>query len=463
MLVKLAIPTLAIAAVAAAIFVLGAGWSFAQSNDVTYLSEADVRVQESNPDGYYAHRGLWTDGTTSYRKESYLRFKVSGVDEEALKSAKLRVHSYEGTHDGPAMYQTTNDWSEGGITWANRPATVGPEIDDAGGVAKGSWVEYDVSSVVDGDGTYSFALRSGSADLAKFDGWEGSHQPELVVSVEGDPILVGAGDIASGENDDDAATAELLEAIPGTVFAVGDDAYESGSIEDFESYYEYTWGTEKARTKPSPGNHEYVGGSTPQYGRGYFDYFGAVAAQSNGGSYSYNLGEWHIVSLNTGKCYGSAEADGSIPRCGPGDSMIEWLKRDLAANGAQCTLAYFHHPRYSSGIEHGSEPGYTKAIWDALYADNAEVVVSGHDHDYERFAPQDPEGKLDEERGIRQFVVGTGGRSLRGFGEIEANSKVRNSDTYGVIKFTLKPGSYDWDFIPVDEGAFTDAGSGRCH
>ena len=380
-----------------------------------------------------------------------------------VESAKLRVYSYDGTEDGPAVYETTDDWSEYRITWANRPPTVGPEIDDAGPVTRGSWVEYDVSGVVDGDGTYSFVLRSASADIAKFDAWEGSHQPELVVSVEGDPIIVGAGDIASGETKGDASTAELLDTIPGTVFTVGDDAYESGSIEDFQSYYEPSWGRHQARTKPSTGNHEYVGGDPQQYGRGYFDYFGAVAAEDNGGSYSYNLGEWHIVSLNTGQCYGSPEADGSIPNCGPGDPMIEWLKRDLATNGAQCTLAYFHHPRWSSGIEHGSEPSYTKAIWDTLYADNAEVVVSGHDHDYERFAPQDLEGNLDEERGIRQFVVGTGGRSLRDFGEVEANSKVRNSETYGVIKVTLHSGSYDWEFIPIDEGAFTDAGSDRCH
>jgi hypothetical protein len=438
------------------------GLAFAQTDDVSYLTEADTRVQESNPDVNYAHRGLWTDGTTSDRKESYLRFRVSGVSEGSLKSARLRVHSYEGTQDGPALYQTTDEWSEKGLTWANRPATIGPKIDDAGGVAKGSWVEYDVSGVVEGDGTYSFVLRSDSAGLAKFDAWEGFHQPELVVAVEGDPILVGAGDIASGENNNDSATAALIRETPGTVFTVGDVVYESGSLWEFENYYGPTWGTEKARTKPSPGNHEYVGGDPKQYGAGYFDYFGAVAAKANGGSYSYDLGEWHIVSLNTGQCYEEKEVDGSLPGCSPGDPMIEWLKRDLA-NDARCTLAYFHHPRYSSGVEHGSDPAHTKAIWDALYADNAEVVVSGHDHSYERFAPQDPEGNLDEERGIRQFVVGTGGRSLRGFGEIEANSEVHNSDTYGVIKFTLHPDSYDWEFVPVEAGAFQDTGTGQCN
>jgi hypothetical protein len=462
--VKLAIPTLAVAVVAAIIFVLGAGRFFAQTNEVTYLSEADVRVQESNPDGNYAHRGLWTDGTTSDRKESYLRFRVSGgLTEGTLKSAKVRVYAYEGTENGPAIYQTTNDWSEGGITWVNRPPTVGPEIDDAGMVAKGSWVEYDVSGLVDGDGTYSFVLQPGSADLAKFDAWEGFHQPELVLNMEGDPVLVGAGDIASGESDGDTATARLIREIPGTVFAVGDVIYESGSIEDFERYYEPTWSTEKARTKPSPGNHEYVGGDPQQYGRGYFDYFGAVAAEDNGGSYSYDLGEWHIVSLNTGQCYGEEEPDGTIPNCGPGDPMIEWLERDLAANDAQCTLAYFHHPRWSSGIEHGNEPNYTKAIWDTLYEYRADVAVSAHDHDYERFAPQDTEGNVDEERGIRQFVVGTGGRSLREFGKIKANSEVHSYDTYGVIKFTLHPDGYDWEFVPVEQGAFTDAGSDQCN
>ena len=461
---RLVVMFLAIAAVAAAVLALRARLDPAPGNEVTYLSEADVRVQESAPGSNYAGRGLWTGGATGFRMESYLRFRVSGVKGGTIEGAKLRVRSYEGTQDGPALYEATDGWSEQGLTWANRPASVGPQLGDAGALDPGSWVEYDVSGVVTGEGVYSFMLRSGpTPETSKFDAWEGAYQPELVLRVEGDPVLVGAGDIASGENDAVEDTAELVRDTPGTVFAVGDVVYESGSAEDFGRYYDPTWGTEKARTKPSPGNHEYVGGGPQQFGDGYFEYFGAVAAKENGGSYSYDLGEWHVVSLNTGQCYGAKEPDGSYPRCGAGDPMIEWLKSDLAASGARCTLAYFHHPRWSSGIEHGNDPASAKAIWDTLYEHGADVAVSGHDHDYERFAPQDDQGNRDEDGGVRQFVVGTGGRSLRGFGEIEANSEVRSSEAYGVIKFTLRPDGYDWKFLPLEGGVqFTDSGSDRC-
>lgn len=461
---KLAVPALVIS-VAVAAAVLAFAWPFdspARANEVGYLTEVDLRVEESNPGENFAGRGLWTGGSASNRKESYLRFRLGAVG-EGVRSAKLRVYAYDGTADAPAVFETADGWSEYGTTWSNRPRVVGPEIDDAGAVASGSWVEYDVSAVVDGGGTYSFSLRSGSADLAKFDAWEGHHQPELVVALGDDPVLVGAGDMASGENDSVEGTADLLDNIAGTVFTVGDNVYESGSTEDFANYYEPTWGRHRARTKPSPGNHEYVGGDPQQFGAGYFEYFGAVAAEDAGGYYSYDLGGWHVISLNTGHCYGDPEADGSLPRCGPGDPMIDWLERDLAANEARCTLAYFHHPRWSSGVEHGNDPASAGAIWDALYAGGVEVAVSGHDHSYERFAPQDAEGNRDEGGGVRQFVVGTGGRSLRGFGEIEENSEVRSSAVYGVIKFTLKPRGYEWEFVPVEDEGFTDAGSDSCH
>jgi hypothetical protein len=275
--------------------------------------------------------------------------------------------------------------------------------------------------------------------------------------------LVGAGDVSKGSTNDDEATAKLIRGIPGTVFTLGDNAYDTGSLEEYNAYYEPTWGTEKARTKPSPGNHEYVYGTTKQYGAGYFDYFGAVAAKENAGSYSYDVGDWHVISLNTGQCYGPVEADGSRPRCGPGDPMLAWLESDLEANQKSCTLAYFHHARWSSGSSHGSEPAYTQAIWDVLYAHDADVVLSGHNHNYERFAPQDPQGNRDDAGGIRQFVVGTGGGGLNGFGTAVANSEVRNSTTHGVLKLTPHSGSVDWEFVPVAGKTFTDSGSQNCH
>src|SRR5215212_10633096 len=154
-----------------------------------------------------------------------------------------------------------------------------------------------------------------------------------------DVSVLAAGDIASGSNANDEATAKVLRAHAGMpILPLGDDAYDGGSSSEFSNYYAPTWGTEKARTKPVPGNHEYVGGTTKQYGAGYFNYFGAAAHQENAGSYSYDLGAWHVIALNTGQCHGTLEADGSSPRCGPGDAMITWLHDDLAAHtNAQCT------------------------------------------------------------------------------------------------------------------------------
>ena len=264
-----------------------------------------------------------------------------------------------------------------------------------------------------------------------------------------DPVLAGAGDIARCSSSGAEATAKLLDSIPGTVFTTGDNAYESGTATEFQKCYDPTWGRHKARTKPSVGNHEY---NTPG-ASGYFGYFGAATGDPTKGYYSYDLGEWHIVALNS-MCE-------KVGGCGATSPMVSWLKQDLAANPNACTLAYFHHPLFSSG-EHGNQTKM-RPTWDALYAANAEVVLNGHDHSYERFAPQRPDGTLDSARGIREFVVGTGGGSHYAFGTIKANSQVRNSNTYGVLKLTLHPTSYEWKFVPVAGKTFTDSGTTSCH
>jgi calcineurin-like phosphoesterase family protein len=265
-----------------------------------------------------------------------------------------------------------------------------------------------------------------------------------------DAVLVGAGDIADCASSGDEATAKLLADISGTVYTTGDNAYESGAPPEFSECYDPTWGRYKARTRPSVGNHDYL---TPE-ASGYFGYFGSAAGDPKKGYYSYDLGEWHIVSLNS-MCW-------HVGGCGPTSPMVSWLKEDLAANPKPCTLAYWHDPLFSSGY-HGSAPRM-KPSWDALYAANAEVVLNGHDHDYERFAPQSPSGAADDERGIREFVVGTGGRELRPFRTtIEAHSEVRNAHTFGVLKLTLHADGYDWKFIPVAGKTFTDSGTGFCH
>jgi len=268
-----------------------------------------------------------------------------------------------------------------------------------------------------------------------------------------DPVVVAAGDIATCSDAGDEATANLVGGIDGTVLTLGDNAYPDGSVEDFRECYDPTWGNFKERTKPTPGNHEYY----TEGAAGYFDYFGKAAGDPDEGYYSYDLGEWHLIALIS-NC-----GEGEI-RCGPGSPQVQWLEEDLAANDDKaCTLAYFHHPLFSSGVRHGSAPE-VKPLWEALYGAGADVVLSGHEHNYERFAPQDPGGRADSQRGIRQFVVGTGGRGNYPILDPLPNSEVHNDETYGVLKLTLHPKSYQWRFVSVERReTFTDSGSAQCH
>jgi len=242
----------------------------------------------------------------------------------------------------------------------------------------------------------------------------------------------------------------LVNAGVTAVLTLGDNQYENGAYEKFLASYEPSWGRVKAMTYPAPGNHEY---QTPA-AAGYFRYFGAAAGDPSKGYYSYDIGTWHLVALNS-NC-------GDIGGCGPGSPQEQWLRADLAANSEACTLAYWHHPLFSSGAY---RPGISsvKPLFQALYDYNADVVFVGHDHNYERFAPQDPNGALDIARGLRQFIVGTGGKSLYGQGVAIANSEVRNSDTYGVLKVRLTSTGYEWQFVPEAGRNFTDSGSSACH
>jgi hypothetical protein len=266
-----------------------------------------------------------------------------------------------------------------------------------------------------------------------------------------DAVLVAAGDIADCNSTHAADTANLLATITGTVAALGDNAYERGTLTEFTTCYEPTWGRHKDRTYPAVGNHEYE----TRGAEGYYRYFGAAASPLDSpctanckGYYSYNLGAWHIVVLN------------SEIAAGANSAQEQWLRTDLAAHPADCTLAYWHTPRFSSGSTLASNK--TLALWQALYDYGADVVLNGHEHFYERFAPQTPDGDADAEYGIRQFIVGTGGTNLRGFATIHPNSVVRNGTTWGVLKLTLHATSYDWEFIPIPGQTFTDTGSANC-
>ena len=258
-------------------------------------------------------------------------------------------------------------------------------------------------------------------------------------------VFVGAGDIANCEMLGGArATAALLDTIEGTVFTTGDHAYQTGSAKEFQNCYEPTWGRHKKRTRPTIGNHDLI----TDKGRPYFEYFGENAGPAGLGYYSYDLGAWHIISLNS-----AAPARKNTPQ-------MKWLLADLSAHPADCVLAYWHIARFSSG-GHGSD-SLMADVWHVLYEAGADVVLSSHDHDYERFAPQDDKGKADPEHGIREFVVGTGGGGVYEFKRVGSNSEVRNNRTYGVLKLTLKPGRNVWEFVPMAGQKFRDAGSGTC-
>lgn len=257
-------------------------------------------------------------------------------------------------------------------------------------------------------------------------------------------VLVGAGDIAECDGAGDEATAQMLDTIPGLIFTVGDNAYPDGATEDYLQCFEPSWGRHKARMRPSPGNHDY----NSDEAAGYFAYFGALAGDSGKGYYAYRTGGWLVLSLNS-----NISADS-------GSAQLDWVRSELRGS-PRCTMAYWHDATFSSGSSHGSDPT-TRPVWDALYEANADVVVVAHDHTYERFAPQRPDGTPDSERGLREFVVGTGGGDLDGFSTPELNSEVRYSAAHGVLKLRLHPRGYAWEFINV-RGDVIDTGVGSCH
>jgi acid phosphatase type 7 len=276
-----------------------------------------------------------------------------------------------------------------------------------------------------------------------------------------DPIVVAAGDIACGTGTAaglpcrQAATAGLIGTIaPAAVLPLGDIQYENATLADFNTYYGPTWGVYKSITWPAAGNHEYQTAGAA----GYFDYFNGVGVQSgragdrSKGYYSFNLGAWHLVAINS-NC-------AAIGGCGAGSPQEQWLRADLAANPAVCTLAYWHHPRFSSGAAGNNSS--LQPIWQALYDYGADLVLAGHDHEFERFAPQTATGTFDLAKGVRSFVVGTGGKDRRAFATIRANSEFRDNSSLGVLKLTLHADSYDWQFVPIPGDPLADAGTATC-
>jgi hypothetical protein len=267
-----------------------------------------------------------------------------------------------------------------------------------------------------------------------------SGPPPIALPTTG--VLIGAGDIAVCGSPGTEGTAALLDLLDGTIFTAGDNAYFQGTAAQYQHCYEPTWGRHKARTRPAPGNHEY---ETPG-ASAYFSYFGPSAGPPGLGYYSFTAGPWHVVSMNS-----------NVP-AGEGSAQLQWLREDLAATNARCVAAIWHHPVFSSG-QNGPQPMMRDA-WRVLRELGADVVISGHDHIYERFARQDETGRATSS-GLRSFVVGTGGAEITRPVRASPNSEIRFS-TSGVLKLTLNHETYAWQFIPVDPSPFTDSGTDSC-
>ena len=297
------------------------------------------------------------------------------------------------------------------------------------------------------DGTFTVSLRvTNSANVS-------SAPSSTTAAIE--PVLVGAGNVGTCGTNNDESTAQLLDAIPGTVFTTGDNVFQDGTDSEYVNCYAPTWGRHLARTRPTLGNHDYANGESDAAGS--FNYFGDRLGPTRGlGYYSYDLGTWHIIVLND-----KGDTQGDLR--GIDAAQTEWLTNDLNAHTNQCTLAMFHIALFISSKLEGwtVNPGH-KPLWDLLYAKGVDVVVNGQQHNYERFTPMTPTGDVDATNGIREFNVGTGGDAVDTFTVIHPHSETRAA-AFGVLKLTLKTGSYDWQFVPVAGETYTDSGSGSCH
>jgi hypothetical protein len=312
---------------------------------------------------------------------------------------------------------------------------------------------------VTADATYTYRVRARDAA-----GNRSKVSRKLVATASAAVVVAAAGDVACDPSDSNyhggtgtstacrqLYTSNLL--VNGgfdAVLALGDLQYNSGSLDDFNEVYDPTWGRVKSITYPVVGNHEYGQSNASDY----FQYFGSRAGPAGKGYYSFNLGSWHIIAINS-------ECD-EVGGCGTGSPQETWLRNDLASHPATCTIAMWHKGRFSSG--HDGDNTFMQPMWADLYNAGVEILLSGHSHDYERFAPQDASGHLDNTAGVRQFIVGTGGAFFTGLGtSFDANSQAHQNTTYGVLQLTLRSGAYDWKFLPEAGKTYTDSGTTSCH
>jgi calcineurin-like phosphoesterase family protein len=407
-----------------------------------FTSVADGSVTAETPGGEQGRaRVLRLRSVPAGR--AYLRFRVGNL-RGGVASAALRVFVTSGRAAVQVRTVAGRRWNERTLSFRTAPR---PGRVVARGTVSPGWRSFDVSSAVAGPGVVQLALVAtrGSVSVASR---ETQSKPRLTLGIA--PLLLAAGDIGSCNSGGDEATAALLEGVPATIAALGDLAYPRGTAEDFAYCYDPSWGVFRDHTRPAAGNHDFA---TP-WAAPYFAYWGTLAGLAGAGYYSYELGSWHIVVLNSNCRF--------VP-CRPGSPQETWLRTDLAQHRAKCTLAYFHHPLFSS--TRGTATPAVQPLWQDLYVAGADVVLNGHAHNYQRFAPQTPLGAVDPRRGIREFVVGTGGNSHHFLGPPIANQQNMDDTTFGVLRLMLLETGYTWEFEPQTNGGgfFTDSGTGTCH
>jgi Calcineurin-like phosphoesterase len=470
---RLAAPVLALALLAVA------GACPADAGTSSLRPVADSAVSASAP-GRAAGRAHVLRVGPARRDRAYLRFALPALD-GPVRTVTLRLRSTAARRSGLEVYALSSGakWSERGLRYRNAPRG-GRLVARTKRVARGRVdVQLKVAALKLASGgrlNLAIAARGGKA-LAFSSREVRSGAPQLVVTTAGTVTIAAAGDIAcppgaviDAFHCQQQATSDLVVAGGyDRVLALGDNQYNSGSLSEFQASYGPTWGRVRGNTSPVVGNHEYSATYPPPAGSkadGYFDYFDGVGKQDGRagrrgqGWYSYDLGAWHLIALNSicALLPRGTAADG----CAAGSPQERWLQADLRAHRDRCTLAYWHYPRFSSGNAPDSNHVELTPLWNDLMAARVELVLSGHQHGYERFAPMDGAGNLVAD-GIREFVVGTGGEDFHGFNPPEAGSEVINADTFGVLRLTLRTTGYDWQFVPIAGATFTDSGSADCH
>ena len=468
-------------ALAVAVGLLGAPGA-AQAASATITPTEDTYTSQGNAGTTHGSSGSLTVNGAPGERRGYVKFTVTSIPDGSTEvSAVLRLWV---TRSSPATFTARavpTTWSESTLTWNNQPP-LGTALASVTGVTAGQYREFDVSAHVTGNGTFALAV-TGSGTQAKFISTESSARtpPELGLTWTppttpppagvDDPVVAAAGDIACQPPATRTATvchhqdtANLLAAGDyDAVLPLGDLQYECGEPSAYASVYDPSWGQFRSTSHPAAGDNEYTSATCSTPGAsGYFTYFEGAASPNQPdcvsacpGYYSYELGTWHVVVLNT-NC-----SQPGVGGCGSASPQGRWLAADLAAHPNQCILAYWHAPRWKpDGTVSSSSSYFTTALYNA----GAEVILSGNSHLFARFAPQNPAGAADPVNGIRQFIVGTGGKSLHGLsGSPDPEIEASQSSTFGILELTLHPEGYSWRFVPESGRTFTDSGSKSCH